>query len=45
MNRPVFLGGSGEFSPLAWRLATYAIGGVAAYWTVERVASFLMPGA
>ena len=28
-------------SPLAWQLATYAIGGVAAYWTIERVASFL----
>ena len=28
-------------SALTWQLATYAIGGVAAYWTIERVVSFL----
>jgi hypothetical protein len=29
----------------AWRLAPYSIGGLAAYWTIERVISFLPPAA
>jgi len=24
----------------AWRVPTYAIGGLAAYWTIERIAGF-----
>jgi hypothetical protein len=27
----------------AWRLLPYSIGGVAAYWTIDRVMSFLPP--
>jgi hypothetical protein len=27
----------------AWRLLPYCIGGVAAFWTIERVLSFLAP--
>ena len=27
--------------PQAWRVAPYTVGGIAAFWTIERVVSFL----
>ncbi len=29
----------------AWRLAPYGIGGLAAFWTIQRVVSMIAPGA
>jgi len=34
-----------DFPEQAWRLAPYSIGGLAAYWTIERVISFFPPAA
>jgi hypothetical protein len=30
--------------PGAWRLVPYSIGGIAAFWTIERVMAFLPVG-